>query len=65
MLALQLPDLGEAQLDAEVLGIETQRQQEQVRRLFVLPALLEPSGEPDQLLNVLRDEMRIAHAASF
>ena len=55
LLSMPGAGLGEGQLDAEVLGVETQRQQQQVRGLVVLCALLEPSGEPDQLLNILRE----------
>ncbi len=54
VLLLALADLGQTQLDAQVLGVQPQSQEEEVRRLLVPPALGEAPREIRQLLDLAR-----------
>ncbi len=61
-LLLELADLGQSQLDAEALGVETESHQEEVGGLVMAPALAETPREVRQLLDLPREgALRIAH----
>ncbi len=61
VLGLQAAQLGERHLEAEVLGIELQRELEQLGGLVVHAAVGEPAGQLCQLLDVERGNRGLAH----
>ena len=66
-LLLELADLGEAELDAEVLGLQPEGQQQEVGRLFIAGGVAEAPRQVAQLLDlgVRRRALRIGHAPRF
>src|SRR6185436_15351231 len=59
--ALLLARLGEAQLDAQVLGIETESQKEKLGGFLMTAVLAEPVRQIGQLGGVRLGTLRIAH----
>src|SRR3954464_5485439 len=66
VLLLELADLRQRQLDAQVLGVQTQGQEEDVRRLLIPSARVETLGQIGQLPDLrARGALRIAHTPRF
>ena len=66
VLLLELADLRQGQLDAQVLGVQAQGQEEDVRRLLVPSARVEALGQIGQLPDFLaRGALRIGHTPRF